>query len=106
MSADNFLAVVKEDKRKWAGYSCCASHSYPFTDCFPCIGGKEFETTTELRALHEAQRVEKELQDEGLYLEYGYTFVGQHWLTPKEKQTICPCKTKRSFTEVRGVKSI
>ena len=95
MSADNFLAIVKEGKRKWVGYHCCASHYYLFSNCYACIGSKAFETTTELKALHEAQRVQGET-----YLEYGYTFVGQHWLTDKEKQTICPCATRRFIDEI------
>ena len=97
MSSDNFLSVVKEGKRKWVGYNCCASHDYPFNDCYSCIGGKEFETTTELKALHEAQRVDGEI-----YLEYGYFFAGDYRrLTEKQKQTYCPCELKRFMEEVK-----
>ena len=75
MSADNFLAV-------------------PYTDCYACIGVKTFETTTELRALHAAQKIEREH-----YFEYGYTFVGKHWLTKREMLTKCPCEIRRFITE-------
>lgn len=90
MSADNFLGIVKEGKRKWVGYYCCASIDYPFADCYACIGGKAFETTTELKALHEAQRIEGET-----YLEYGYSFMANKRLTPQKRGELCPCEQKR-----------
>ena len=96
MSADNFLVVVKEGKRKWVGYHCCASHNYPYNDCYSCIGGKAFETTTELKAWHEAQRVESEIN-----LEYGYSFAGGYWLTEEVRQLFCPCELKRFIMEVK-----
>ena len=96
MSANNFLAVVMEGRGKWVGYHCCASHSYPFTDCYACIGREAFETTTELKALHKAQEIGGET-----YLEYGYTFVGNHWLTKGEMLTRCPCEIKRFIEEVK-----
>ena len=90
MSADNFLALVKEGKGKWVGYHCCASRHYRFADCYACLGVKAFETTTELKALHEAQRVERQS-----YLEYGYIFVDKKRLTKKEKLFLCPCEINR-----------
>lgn len=96
MSADNFLGIVKEGKGKWVGYHCCASIDYPFIDCYACIASKTFETTTELKALHEAQRIQGEI-----YLEYGYNFMLGKRLTLKQRVTMCPCEQKRFMEGVK-----
>lgn len=93
MSADNYIAIIKEGSRKWVGYHACASVDYPFSDCYKCLSTpKLFEETTELRALHKAQELSGEI-----YFEYGYTFPIDNWLSKKDKEVLCPCGEKKFY---------
>jgi len=92
MSADNYIAVIKEGNRRWVGYHACASTRYPLNDCYSCLATKCFEETTELKALHKAQQIEEET-----FLEYGYVFIKRpyNWLNKKQRAVICPCEQKQ-----------
>lgn len=65
MSSDNFIAIVKENK-KYIGYNCSASQSYSkISDYKKCF--REFECASVKKAIKKAQEVWP--------CEYGYRFV-------------------------------
>ena len=82
MSADNFVAIVKRGKR-YKCYHCCASHAYPYTKCYSCIGTLTLNTGKLKTAI---QYCEKE------YLEYGYTIPWEYTMPPVGG---CHCTIKR-----------
>ena len=103
MSADNFMAVMKEGD-KWVGYHCCASHSYPYLDCYSCLGVNDFEANT----LEEAIDCCENFDLDGMgYLEYGYCFpekTTQVWLG-EDKDKVCPCGLRQYIGEVLDVRN-
>ena len=72
MSADNFMAILKEGD-KFIGYHCSASvaNECPlWRKCYPCIGCKHFAVGSVEEAIEKCESFS--------YLEYGYRFVDYH----------------------------
>jgi len=73
MSADNFLAVLKEGDG-YVGYHCSASMYYPQEECYHCIGSKDFEADTIEKAVDCCENFDAGGMG---YLEYGYRFINR-----------------------------
>ena len=72
MSADNFMAVLKEGD-KYVGYHCSASVACEvpgWKKCYKCIGSKDFSANSLEEAVCACESFS--------YLEYGYRFVDNH----------------------------
>ena len=90
MSANNFMAVIQEGKR-WVGYHCCASHPYPYINCFKCIGAKAWTAGKIKQAIRLCEKEE--------YLECGYRFP-QLSENMETAPTSCTCETKKFIEEI------
>ena len=66
MSADNFIAILKENDKQ-VGYHCSASLHYPLRKCYSCIGTKQFTLGSIEEAIVKCENFG--------YLEYGYRFI-------------------------------
>lgn len=85
MSADNFLAVLKEGS-KFVGYHCSASMYYPQEECYRCIGSKDFKVDT----IEEAIDCCENFDADGMgYLEYGYRFVNRDKPLQERDSSLC-----------------
>jgi len=82
MSADNFIAILKEGD-KYVGYHCFASVEIEtpcWKECYPCIGSKEFEVGSLEEALMESTNFG--------YLEYGNKWVDDRF--DEVEEDFCP----------------
>jgi len=93
MSADNFMAVLKEDN-KYVGYHCSASVACEvpgWRKCYKCIGTEHFRVDTIEEAVNECEHFG--------YLEYGYRFVDSHPIEMPEKEFCEVCAHNPSLPE-------
>jgi len=69
MSADNFIAIIKEDDGSFTAYDCCASKEVEGY----YIDNKRYREGTKLFKAKDVEEAIMKVQNE--YSEYGYEFI-------------------------------
>ncbi len=85
MSADNFLAVLKEENY-YVGYHCSASMYYPQEECYRCIGSVDFTAETIEKAIDCCENFDADGMG---FLEYGYSFINRDRPLKEKDLSLC-----------------